>query len=305
MSHGAPTAALQEQAALYALDALESDEARRLEGHLAEGCVTCEAEVRAFESIAADLAEAVAPIPPSPTVRERLLARARAGSPPPATLVARATDSDWIAGPVPGAITRVLHRDPATRRITVLGRLAPGAPYPAHVHADTEELYLLEGELHVGHLRLRAGDYCAGAAGSRHAASVSPTGCTFIAHASEDDQLGADATGSAEEILVVRAGDGEWRPGVAEGVSYRVLREDARARTRTALVRMASGAVIPPHRHDVGAQVYLLEGHGRIAGVALGPGDHCRLPDGTVSHPTTTQRGCTFLLIAARDEVLV
>jgi quercetin dioxygenase-like cupin family protein len=188
--------------------------------------------------------------------------------------------------------------------VTALVRLAPGAGYPAHAHADTEELYLLSGELHVGDIRLRAGDYCAGEPESRHVRSVSPMGCTFVVNASEDDRLGDDAPGSAEGILVVHAGDGGWLPGPTEGVSYRVLRKDAARGTHTSLVRMSPGAVIPAHRHQVAEQTYFLEGDGRMAGEVLGPGDYYRMPAGTVHEASTTRSGCTFLMFSAGNEVL-
>ena len=304
MRHATPTDALQEQAALYALGALGTEETREFETHLAEGCPTCTAEVRAFSMVAADLGHAVAAAMPRPVVRERLLARVRAGAPVAGGILVRAGDSGWRPGPAPGVTARKLHRDRATRRVTALVRMAPGAGYPVHAHADTEELYLLAGELQVGDIRLRTGDYCAAVPGSRHVLSVSPMGCTFVVHASEDDRVGNDAPGSTKGIVVVHADDGSWQPGPPDGVSYRVLGKDSARGTLTSLVKMAPGAVIPAHRHHVAEQVYFLEGDGQVAGEVLGPGDYYRVPAGTVHQPSTTRSGCTFLLISARNEVL-
>jgi putative transcriptional regulator len=166
MKHAVPTDALQEQAALYALGALGTDESRQFEVHLAEGCATCEGELRAFGQVVVDLGHAVAPVTPRPAAREHLLARVGARAPVPGAVVVRASDAGWEAGAVPGVTARPLHHDPATRRMTALVRMAPRAGYPAHAHADTEELFLLSGELHVGDIRLRTGDYCAGAPGT-------------------------------------------------------------------------------------------------------------------------------------------
>ena len=305
MRHAIPTDALQEQAALYALGALGTDEAREFETHLAEGCATCTGEVRAFRTVAADLGHAVAPAMPRPVVRERLLARVRQGAPAAGGILVRASDPGWRPGPAPGITARLLHRDPATRRSTALVRLAPGAGYPAHAHADTEELYLLSGGAPRGrHPAASRGLLRGGAPESRHVLSVSPMGCTFVVNASEDDRVGDDAPGSAEGILVVHAGDGGWRPGPTEGVSYRVLRKDSARGTHTSLVRMSPGAVIPAHRHQVAEQTYFLEGDGRMAGEVLGPGDYYRMPAGTVHEASTTRSGCTFLMFSARNEVL-
>ena len=299
--HHAPTDPLREQAALYALGLLGPDEARQFEVHLAEGCATCETEVRAFGLAVADIGRAVAPIAPGPSVRERLLARVRAGAREPAAIVVRANDTGWGAGPAPGITARSLHRDPVTRSITALVRIAPGASYPAHAHAAPEELYLLAGELRLGDIRLRAGDYCAGDPESRHAASVSPEGCTFIVHASLDDRIGDEGPASAAGIVVVHASDTTWEPGPAAGVSSRLLRENAERGTRTSLVRMAPGAVIPARRRPA-EQIYVLEGDGAVAGEILGAGDYCRVPAGLAA-AASTRSGCTLLVIAAGREV--
>lgn len=62
---------LHHLAAAYALDAVESDEARRFEAHL-RTCERCSAEVREFRSTAGALAGAVSTSPP-PALRDRVL----------------------------------------------------------------------------------------------------------------------------------------------------------------------------------------------------------------------------------------
>jgi anti-sigma factor ChrR (cupin superfamily) len=63
---------LEGQAALYALGALDEEEAREFERHAA-GCEACAAELREFRVVAADLALAVPPATPPASVRSRLL----------------------------------------------------------------------------------------------------------------------------------------------------------------------------------------------------------------------------------------
>jgi anti-sigma factor ChrR (cupin superfamily) len=65
---------LEGQAALYALGALDAEEARAFESHLEEGCAACEAALREFELVAADLAFAAHAAEPPAHARSRLLA---------------------------------------------------------------------------------------------------------------------------------------------------------------------------------------------------------------------------------------
>lgn len=74
----------------------------------------------------------------------------------------------------PGAAKKELRTD--GRLSSVLLRLEPGALLPGHDHALPEECLVLRGELFLGDLLLRAGDYQAAEAGSRHGAMTSDTG---------------------------------------------------------------------------------------------------------------------------------
>jgi len=66
--------------AAYALDALEPDEARAYEEHLA-GCERCREELAALQGSASSLAYAVPPADPPPALRGRILEAARAERP--------------------------------------------------------------------------------------------------------------------------------------------------------------------------------------------------------------------------------
>jgi anti-sigma-K factor RskA len=75
---------LREQAALHLLGALEEDEAAAFEAHLAGGCRICEGELAALRPAIDALAEAVAPLEPSPELRVRVLRWGRGIVEPPA-----------------------------------------------------------------------------------------------------------------------------------------------------------------------------------------------------------------------------
>ena len=67
---------LLELAALLPLGALDAEDERRLEEHLRGGCAECEEALRDAVAVVDALAEDVAPLEPSPALRERILARA-------------------------------------------------------------------------------------------------------------------------------------------------------------------------------------------------------------------------------------
>ncbi|MBV9724658.1 MAG: cupin domain-containing protein, partial [Gammaproteobacteria bacterium] len=59
----------------------------------------------------------------------------------------------------PGVFCKVLASDTERKRLSMLVRLAPGALYPPHTHADVEQLYLLRGELWIDGRKLYPGEY--------------------------------------------------------------------------------------------------------------------------------------------------
>jgi len=65
----------------------------------------------------------------------------------------------------------------------------PHASYPAHTHAGTEELHLLQGELWIDDRQLRPGDYNRAEAGSTDRRVWSETGCTCVLITSTQDIL--------------------------------------------------------------------------------------------------------------------
>jgi anti-sigma factor ChrR (cupin superfamily) len=71
----------------------------------------------------------------------------------------------------------------------MLVRLAPGASYPAHIHAGIEELHLLAGVLWIDDRKLVPGDYNYGAPGASDDRVWSETGCTCVLVTSTEDLL--------------------------------------------------------------------------------------------------------------------
>jgi quercetin dioxygenase-like cupin family protein len=112
--------------------------------------------------------------------------------------VTRAEAIEWRPFPrAAGVSVKVLHRDLTSCTYTGLIYLAPSAELPRHRHAAAEELYVVEGSLELGDVRVEAGDYCHAEAGSIHEAARSAEGCTLLVVGSErDEQLEAEDLGT-------------------------------------------------------------------------------------------------------------
>ena len=101
----------------------------------------------------------------------------------------------WKPLPVPGAWIQLLSLDPGGAYAVLLGKLDPGARYPAHINTGSEDLYVLSGDLHVGERRLGPGDFHHADDGSRHEVNHSVAGCTLLAVLPAEHPLVAVAMG--------------------------------------------------------------------------------------------------------------
>jgi anti-sigma factor ChrR (cupin superfamily) len=72
----------------------------------------------------------------------------------------------------------------------MLVRMAPGSSYPPHLHASSEECFVVEGDLHVGDdLVMNAGDYQRAHGGSVHPVQYTEGGCVLFIMSSLHDEL--------------------------------------------------------------------------------------------------------------------
>ena len=63
------------------------------------------------------------------------------------------------------------------------------------------------------------------------------------------------------------------------------------------LIALAPGAKVPEHDHTGTEEIYMLSGHLRTEGQAIGPGDFLRAEAGTHHHEVVSPDGCMALLI--------
>jgi anti-sigma factor ChrR (cupin superfamily) len=190
---------LQELAALHAVGALDGEDLIEFRRLLAEPNHYLRQEAAAFSNVAAVLAESLSSIQaPPPALKDKILQKIASqeaarkssveapGEASPAQspgfhFIGANETGGWINLPVPGAAVKVLSMDPVKQYVVLLGKLEPGAHYPAHKHLDAEEVYVLSGDLHIGDRVLKAGDFHHADAGTAHDVNFSEQGCTILA----------------------------------------------------------------------------------------------------------------------------
>jgi anti-sigma factor ChrR (cupin superfamily) len=165
----------------YALEALPASEIAAAEAHLA-ACPDCRRElgnlqpvVKRFVAWPTDM------LRPTTSLAARLTHRI-AGQTGKQPLLPRApewSEPEWEQV-APGIACKLLATDAERDRVSMLVRLAPGATYPAHIHAGIEELHLLDGELWIDTRKLVPGDYNYGPPGAADFRVWSETGCTCV-----------------------------------------------------------------------------------------------------------------------------
>lgn len=176
----------------FVLGTLAPRERGAVEEHLA-ACARCARELRAAEEALALFGASLAPEPPPPSLRARLLESTREQS--LADALARAFDlardkaawlleriadpAGWTAGPLPGM--ELYHFDAGPRLAgadTGLVRFPAGLRFPKHKHLGPELMLVLQGGFRTDDGRhLRPGEMLAMAPGTAHELLVDDDGC--------------------------------------------------------------------------------------------------------------------------------
>lgn len=103
----------------------------------------------------------------------------RSGVELPGTITLRAGTGEWIEVS-PGLKIKMMHRVEALNRETFMAWLQPGAEYSDHDHDQDEEIYMIEGDLDIGGVVLKAGDFHIARAGRHHPVHRTKTGCLCL-----------------------------------------------------------------------------------------------------------------------------
>jgi quercetin dioxygenase-like cupin family protein len=175
----------------FALQSLPASEVAAAEAHIAS-CPDCRRELESLRPVVNNFVSWPTDVlRPTTSLRARLARRIaeETGKEPVLPPAGRWAEPAWeeVAS---GIECKLLATDAERHRVSMLVRLAPGASYPAHTHADVEELHLLDGELWIDERKLVPGDYNYGAPGASDEHVWSETGCTCLLVTSTKDVLG-------------------------------------------------------------------------------------------------------------------
>jgi anti-sigma factor ChrR (cupin superfamily) len=189
----------EEQASLYAAGALPAQEQQEFETELSVNSELREL-ARALQNTIARVAHAMPSAVPA-ALKEKIMqridavetARPLASLPFGLRFLPGAALNDWKPLPLPGAAIKLLSLERQRGYAVLLGKLEPGARYPAHINSGPEDIYILTGDLVIGDHKLVAGDFHHADRGSRHEENYSVEGCTLIAVLTTDDPLVAFA----------------------------------------------------------------------------------------------------------------
>ena len=181
---------MSELTCAYALQILPSGEESEIQEHIAS-CSDCQREVESLRPVLSQFVSWPTDVlRPTTSLQTRLALRIaeETGEQPVLPLPPQWSEPEWEQV-APGIECKLLATDNARHRVSMLVRLAPGARYPAHTHADIEELHLLDGELWIDERKLFPGDYNYGAPGAGDERVWSETGCTCVLVTSTKDVL--------------------------------------------------------------------------------------------------------------------
>ena len=173
----------------YAVRALPATDAAAVEAHIA-GCARCRDDLETLRPVVERFAGwPIDVLRPTTSLWDRLVERIGLSEQQPLPeRRAQWQEPDWeeVAS---GIQCKLLARNPAQDRVSMLVRLAPGVEYPPHTHAGTEELHLLHGELWIDDRKLYPGDYNRAEPGTSDKRVWSDTGCTCVLITSPSDVL--------------------------------------------------------------------------------------------------------------------
>jgi len=182
---------IQELAASYALGILGSKEKAEFEAML-KGGGPASAHLDYFKDIMEDLTYNTEPMEEPAGLEGRLFAQIEGQAKDPEKdsgfLYVRQNEGQWVEV-VAGVRVKQLYEDSERKYSTVLVSMDAGATFPDHVHAEDEECYIIEGDIHMGGHKFGVGDYIRADAHSVHEAISTEKGCLLLVMSSQENEI--------------------------------------------------------------------------------------------------------------------
>lgn len=167
-----------------------------------------------------------------------------------------------------------------------------------------------EAERLKEHLRSGCTDCNAEASSFGHVAGALGMSATAVSPRSQLRQrllqavasLGANRDDSEVRFwTIVRTRTLPWQKTKLDGIWEKPLLNDPIQHRSTRLIKVDSGAGIPPHRHLGDEESLVLEGTGKFGDSTFGPGDYHLACSGSLHQAYTTEEGCEFLLFSGTE----
>ncbi|MEA5463834.1 cupin domain-containing protein [Leptothoe sp. PORK10 BA2] len=197
-----PNSDAADTAALYALDALETDELGQFEQMLLDSRELNQI-VREFEATAATLAYGAPPMSMAANLKERLFQRiavdhigpssdlVRLLDLPMAELKQKAAELNWSLLPGnTGAEFATWQLDEPSREMAFFVRKTDGGLFPNHAHASGETVLVLAGDFVVDNQVYRTGERISSPGNTSHQPETMAGCLVFCVSSMDDDILG-------------------------------------------------------------------------------------------------------------------
>lgn len=96
--------------------------------------------------------------------------------------------------------------------------------------------------------------------------------------------------------IVIQPDTLPWSPGPSSGIEQKLLeQEGAEGARTTAIVRYAAGTSLPGHGHNLGVEIFVLEGVLNDESGDHGPGNYIKNSSGSI-HASYSTNGCTLFV---------
>jgi anti-sigma factor ChrR (cupin superfamily) len=198
-------------------------------------------------------------------------------------VVIRPEDYRWVDSPMPGVQRMMLDRiGEEIARATSLVRFAPNTSFSAHMHSGGEEFFVLGGVFADEHRAYPAGTYVRNPVGTQHTPGIGSEGCLILV------KLHQFATAD-RSAAVIDTGTSKWLAGGQSGIEYLPLHRFGSEQVK--LIRWAPQTSFLRHRHEGGAEIFVVDGTYYDEYGEYPAGSWVRNPDRSAHAPFTRAEG--------------